>query len=105
MTRKSRPKIVEHTPKYIVGQVVYAIAFSNDSVHNRTQAETKDEWDRDFARIYKVIIDHIGIDTRGVSYGVKDYIDYKDWGDTVLAEQVSDDKNELFEYLTVRWRL
>ena len=96
---------MNNVPKYVIGQLVYAIALSNDSVDNIKQAITVDEWDRDFAKIFQVEIESIYINKTGIEYCVKDIEDGKEWGGEVLEEHISADPFELFRYLAKRWKL
>lgn len=92
-------------PKYEVGQAVFAIAFSNDSIDNAIQAAKVDEWSRDFARVYRTIISEITINSEGVFYLLKDIKSGEDWGEEVREEHVSDNVDDLFRYLMNRWKI
>lgn len=91
-------------PLYDVGDRVFAISMSNDTINNSKQAQSVDEWDRNYARIYEVIIEYISIDVDGVNYMLKG-LDGTVWGDSVSQDNVSTDLQELFNYLRKRWAL
>lgn len=98
-------KPIINIPKYHVGQLLYAISFSNDSIDNIDQAAKQDEWGRDFARIHKAQVDSISIGTDGISYWLKDAKDDTAYGDSIYEKYVSDNIDYLVEILLNRWKL
>ncbi len=90
-------------PKYNVNDIVYAIAFMNDSDTDYGKEKYKEE--QDFIRIFKVTIDSIWINHDGVSYMLKDPKTNNDWSVEIPEEQVSPNINELYKYLHKRWKI
>lgn len=102
MTAIRKKKIL---PKYQPHDRVYAIAFSSDSEENK---EIKsDLWEANFAKIFKVYIKSINIDSDGVSYWVGPDLELpsEDWGDSVKEDQLSPKFEDLIKYLKRRWKL
>jgi len=92
-----RVSSLKKVPKYDIGDKVYAIAIYHNS-------ENVDELDN-YARIYIVRIIYIHIEKESISYGVKDEGTDNEWGDDIPEDQVSHDKDELFNYLFKVWKV
>lgn len=96
---------MKRIPVYEPGDNVYVIAFSNDSVDNVNQAEKVDPWSRDFAKIFKVVIAEIYINSDGIKYAVKDAGSNKEWNEPFAEEHISSNTLDLYTILIKRWRL
>lgn len=103
--RKTITKLVNNIPKFHVGQLLYAVSFSNDSVDHLNQAVKMDEWERDFARIHKVQVDTISIGSEGITYWLKQAKTGEEYGDSVEEQYISTDYNDLIKILINRWKL
>ena len=96
---------ISFVPRYKPGDVLYAISLQNDSIYNKEEAKKVDEWERDYARIYKVKVTAISIDKDGVSYWVSNLNNKMEWGDCIPEDQVAIQLEELLSFLVDRWRL
>lgn len=93
-------------PKYQPGQIIYAISFSNDSDRTDDHMDTVDDWSKDYARIYEVEIETIYITKTGIEYWLHDPgKPDASWGDSVIENHVSDNIDELLNYLKNKWKL
>ena len=101
MTKKI--KQINFSPKYSVGEIVYAISFHYDSDTNHDKE--KDEWSSNYVRIYKVVVVSISIDKNGVGYWLKDPKTKDEWGNDVHEEYISTNYDDLVEYLFKLWKL
>lgn len=94
---------INNKPKYNVNDVVYAIAFMNDSDTDYGKTKEKDE--QDFIRIFKVVVESIWINSEGTQYMLKDYRSDNEWQVEVPEEHISFKINELYKYLNKRWKI
>lgn len=102
---KTNTMYISFVPKHKPGDILYAVSLQNDSIYNKEEAKKVEEWNRDYARIYKVKVTAISIDSDGVSYWVSNLNDKLEWGDSIPENQVSIQPEELLSFLVNRWRL
>ena len=103
MTTLKKVRIKNPIPKYYPDDVVYAISFNNEDTSN--SKTTTDEWDMNYARIYKVIVIDVSIAKDGIRYYLQDFKDKEEWGDSVPDVNVNKDINVLLQFLINKWKI
>jgi len=90
------------TPKYFPGDTCYAIAYHKDS--RTKEHKNADQWDCDFARIFKVTVENVYLNRKNIEYCLKCIDEENEWGDVVTGDDIGT-KEECFKELTKRWKL
>ena len=93
-------------PKYKPGQIVYALAYSNEDTDRTLKERKVDNWDTNFAKIFTVEICYIGISKTGIEYTLSYPNDTdNEWSEPFDENMISDDKQVLINKLIEKWRL
>lgn len=95
-----------HTPKYQPGQIVYVLYYKNED-NNPTLVERKiDEWDFNFAKIFRVEVVCVSITKTNIEYTVSYPNDTdNEWNESIDEQMISDDKYILINKLIEKWQL
>jgi hypothetical protein len=98
-------KIINLKPKYNPGDIVYAISIESEL---NNDGKPRDEWSKNYSKIYKVEVDSIQISRSGIEYWLRELkgaLRDRDWGDSVPEEQISKSKEQLINYLLKLWKI
>ena len=91
-------KLISFKQKYNPNDVVFAISFSKEDPDN-------DDFDANYAKIYKVRVLSVNIDEDGITYWLITVGDKNEWGDCVPEMHVSINKQDLVNLLLKTWKL